>query len=285
MTELSHPRSPAPQPSSSILSSQEGTAIEFRNIRYSVYPQQEVLNEFNLAITQGETMVLLGRSGSGKTTALKLINRLLVETSGDLMVEGRATRDWDVIALRRRIGYVIQESGLFPHYNIARNVSLVPRLLGMPAAEANRRADEMLRLVNLEPGEFRNRYPHQLSGGQRQRVGVARALAGDPPILLMDEPFGALDPLSRAEIQRQFQSLQQKLHKTIVLVTHDLREALLLGVRIALLREGKLVGVFSNMEFRNSSLPQVREYLEAFETPEDVAAKEARAVGASQGER
>ena len=210
--------------------------IEFRNITYSIPPAKVVLNQLNLAVHRGDTMVLLGRSGSGKTTALKLINRLLVETGGEVRVEGKATAQWDAIALRRRIGYVIQESGLFPHYTIADNVGVVPRLLGQSPPRISARTDEMLRLVDLEPRDFRQRYPHQLSGGQRQRVGVARALAGDPPILLMDEPFGALDPMSRAELQRQFKSLQQRLRKTIVIVTHDLREALYLGNQISFSR-------------------------------------------------
>src|SRR5205823_1363646 len=159
-------------------------------------------------------MVLLGRSGAGKTSAMKLINRLLIESAGDVLVEGRPTRDWNVIQLRRRIGYMVQEVGLFPHYSVERNVGLIPRLEHWPPAKASQRVDDMLRLVDLDPNEFRQRYPHQLSGGQRQRVAVARALAGDPPILLMDEPFGALDPVSRAELQLQFKSLQQKLRKT-----------------------------------------------------------------------
>ena len=244
--------------------------IEFRNITYSIPPAKVVLKQLNLVVHRSETMVLLGRSGSGKTTALKLINRLLVETLGEVRVEGRTMAQWDPIALRRRIGYVIQESGLFPHYTIAENVGVVPRLLGQTAQQISARTDEMLRLVDLEPRAFRQRYPHQLSGGQRQRVGVARALAGDPPILLMDEPFGALDPMSRAEIQRQFKTLQQKLQKTIVIVTHDLREALFLGNRISLLEAGRLAGSFSKTEFLNSPDERVRKYIAAFDTGENI---------------
>ena len=243
--------------------------IEFCNIVYSIGSAKVVLNQLNLVVHRGDTMVLLGRSGSGKTTALKLINRLLVETRGELKVEGKPAAQWDIIALRRRIGYVIQESGLFPHYTIAENVGVVPRLLGHSPAQISARIDEMLRLVDLEPRDFGPRYPHQLSGGQRQRAGVARALAGDPPILLMDEPFGALDPMSRAELQRQFKTLQQRLQKTIVIVTHDLREALFLGNRIALLEAGTLVGTFSKAEFIQSPDERVRKYIAAFDTAED----------------
>jgi osmoprotectant transport system ATP-binding protein len=213
--------------------------------------------------------VLLGRSGAGKTSAMKLVNRLLVETSGDVLVEGRPTRDWDVIRLRRQVGYVVQEVGLFPHYTVERNVGLIPQLENWPAEKRNHRIDEMLRLVDLEPGDFRSRYPHQLSGGQRQRVAVARALAGDPPILLMDEPFGALDPVSRAELQIQFKRLQQKLQKTVVLVTHDLSEALMLGTRIALFEAGKLTGVYSGSELLRAGDPSATNYVAAFRTGHD----------------
>ncbi len=259
------------EPASPSLSTAPGDAvIEFRGISYTIPPDKVVLNQLNLTVHRGDTMVLLGRSGSGKTTALKLINHLLAPTGGELLVEGKPTTQWDVIGLRRRIGYVIQEGGLFPHYTIAENVGIVPRLLGQNPEQVRARVDEMLRLVDLEPGDFRERYPHQLSGGQRQRAGVARALTGDPPILLMDEPFGALDPMSRAEIQRQFKALQQRLGKTIVLVTHDLREALYLGSQIALLEAGSLVGRFSKTEFLNSSDERVKKYISAFDTGDDV---------------
>jgi osmoprotectant transport system ATP-binding protein len=210
--------------------------------------------------------VLLGRSGSGKTTTLKLINRLLKPTQGQVLVEGRATTDTDPIRLRRRIGYVIQEVGLFPNLTVERNVGLVPRLENWSAERTRARVQEMLALVGLEPQRFAARYPRELSGGQRQRVGVARALAADPPLLLMDEPFGALDPVTRAEIQQEFKRLQQRLQKTIVFVTHDLREALMLASRVALLEGGKLVGVYTPVEFRRSSNPDVAAYRGAFET-------------------
>ena len=239
------------------------SAIAFRGVTYRV-PGRVLLGPLDLEVRRGETLVLLGRSGSGKTTALKLINRLLEETEGAVLVEGRPTREWDVITLRRRIGYVIQETGLFPHYTVERNVGLVPRLRGKPEAEIRERVEDMLRLVDLEPEEFRDRYPHQLSGGQRQRVGVARALAGDPDILLMDEPFGALDPLSRAELRQQFLQIEKQVRKTTVLVTHDVGEALLLANRIALLEAGKLVGIYSPEEFLKSSATAVTAYRTAW---------------------
>lgn len=235
--------------------------IEFRSVRYSPPGQRDVLTNLNLKVEEGETLVLLGRSGCGKTTTLKLINRLLDVTEGEVFVKGRPVRDWDPIRLRREIGYVIQEVGLFPHFTIERNIGLLPELEGWPQVRRLQRVDELLQMVGLEPGQFRHRYPRELSGGQRQRVGVARALAGDPPILLMDEPFGALDPLTRDEIQREFIALQQHLRKTIVFVTHDIREALILGSRIALLDAGRLVGVYSRSDFLNSQDPVVKSYL------------------------
>jgi len=233
-------------------------------VDYRLADGKSIISDLSLSIARGETFVLLGQSGSGKTTALKLINRLLQETSGTVQVDGRPTLDWELVSLRRHIGYVIQEGGLFPHFTVEKNVGLIPRLLGKSPEEVSRRVDEMLQLVDLDPSQFRARYPHQLSGGQRQRVGVARALAGDPPILLMDEPFGALDPVVRAELQRQFKSLQQKLRKTVVLVTHDVPEALRLGTRIGLLESGSLLGCYSRSEFVASSDPRVKQYRDAF---------------------
>jgi osmoprotectant transport system ATP-binding protein len=235
--------------------------IEFTNVSYRLPNGQTLLNETSLAVPRAETLVLLGRSGAGKTTALKLINRLLEPSTGELRVEGRETRAWDAIALRRRIGYVIQEGGLFPHYTIEENIALVPRLEKWPNERIRPRVHELLALVGLEPKNFSQRYPHQLSGGQRQRVGVARALAADPPILLMDEPFGALDPLTRSEIHQEFRELQRKLGKTIVIVTHDINEALLLGTRIALLDAGSLRGIYSPREFLKSSEPVAAAYV------------------------
>ncbi|HYY69543.1 MAG TPA: ATP-binding cassette domain-containing protein [Terriglobales bacterium] len=238
-------------------------AIAFREVIYRAQGRV-LLGPLDLEVRRGETLVLLGRSGSGKTTALKLINRLLEESDGVVLVDGRPTRDWEVITLRRHIGYVIQETGLFPHYTVERNVGLVPRLLGRPEPDIRVRVDSMLRLVDLDPQEFRQRYPHQLSGGQRQRVGVARALAADPEILLMDEPFGALDPLSRAEVQKQFLEVQKRVQKTTVLVTHDVGEALLLASRIALLEQGRLKGIYSRSQFLESPDATVAAYRAAW---------------------
>ncbi len=207
--------------------------------------------------------MLLGRSGSGKTTTLKLVNRLVTPTSGQILVNGARNDEVDVIRLRRGIGYVIQEAGLFPHFTVARNIGLVPKIEGWSDDRIRARVQEMLQLVGLS-ADLASRYPHQLSGGQRQRVGVARALAADPAILLMDEPFGALDPLTRDELQKEFLLLQQRVHKTVVFVTHDLREALRLGSRIALMEAGKLVTVLTPNEFVKSSDPWASAYVRAF---------------------
>jgi osmoprotectant transport system ATP-binding protein len=237
--------------------------VEFSNVSYILPDGRKILQELTFEARRGEILVLLGRSGSGKTTALKLINRLLELSSGELRVDGRETKDWDVIELRRHIGYAIQEVGLFPHYTVARNIALVPCIQNWPKEKIEARVQELLKLVGLSP-DIASRYPHQLSGGQRQRVGVARALAADPPILLMDEPFGALDPLTRADLQREFLSLQQQLGKTVLFVTHDLHEALRLGTRIALMEEGRLLSLTSADEFLTSSEPLVKKYVEAF---------------------
>ncbi len=240
------------------------TVIEFHNVSCRAANAHLLLSDLSLSVRRGETLVLLGRSGSGKTTTLKLINRLLEPSAGDVHVEGRSTREWDPIRLRRSIGYVIQEAGLFPHFTVERNVGLVPQLERWTPEKIHARVREMLALVGLPPEEYLSRYPRELSGGQRQRVGVARALAGDPPVLLMDEPFGALDLLTRAEVQREFQALQKRLKKTIVFVTHDVREALLLGTRIALLESGRLVGIFTPGEFLHAPDPIVAAYVAAF---------------------
>lgn len=240
------------------------TAIEFRNAGY-LAGQRLILQGLTLRIERGETCVLLGRSGSGKTTTLKLINRLLDPSQGEVWVEGRQTQEWDAISLRRRIGYVIQEIGLFPHLSIGRNVGLVPELEGWPPDKIRDRVRDLLLTVGLDPAIAR-RYPNQLSGGQRQRVGVARALAADPPILLMDEPFGALDPITRSEIQQEFLRLRRALHKTIVFVTHDLPEALLLGTRICLFDAGQLKETYTPQGFMISRDPLALQYLAAFES-------------------
>ena len=237
----------------------EQNLIEFRGVSWGTNggSSPQIIADVSLAVARGSTLVLLGRSGSGKTTLLKLINGMRWPSNGEVLVEGRATREWDAIRLRRGIGYVIQEAGLFPHFTVAENVALVPTLENWPREKIAARVKEMLRLVGLEPGEFAQRRPRELSGGQRQRVGVARALAADPPILLMDEPFGALDPVTRAELQGEFKALAERLGKTIVFVTHDLREALVLASHIILLERGRVVASAGPEEFLRLQHPEV----------------------------
>ncbi len=246
---------------------QPSSVVECRNVWYRVDGGRALLSDLSLQVHRGETLVLLGRSGSGKTTTLKLINRLLEPTAGEVLVDGRRTVDWDPIRLRRRIGYVIQDVGLLPHWTVERNAGLVPSLEGWEPERIRARVEELLRLVGLEPEQFALRLPRELSGGQRQRVGVARALAADPPILLMDEPFGALDPVTRAELQREFRELAARLGKTIVFVTHDVREALLLGARIALLADGKLVAIHPPKDFLRALNPEVQAFVRALGDP------------------
>lgn len=241
-------------------SAESRSAVVFRDASFQL-GERPILKNLSLEIPEGETLVLLGRSGSGKTTALKLVNRLLEPNSGEVLVDGRPTTEWDPIRLRRTIGYVIQEGGLFPHFTVERNIGLVPELEHWADSRRKQRIAEALRIVGLEPSQFAARRPHELSGGQRQRVGVARALAADPPILLMDEPFGALDPLTRTEIQKEFLAVQQSLHKTIIFVTHDLREALLFGTRIALLEAGQLSGVYEPRAFLRATEPLTAAYV------------------------
>jgi len=243
-------------------------AIEFIAASYATAQSGTLVSELNLKIHGGETMILLGRSGAGKSTTLKLINRMLDPTSGQVRVLGKPTVEWNPSELRRRIGYVIQEIGLFPHWTVARNIETVPRLLGWERGRITGRTSELLQTVGMPAQEFRDRYPHELSGGQRQRVGLARALAADPPILIMDEPFGALDPLTRAEVQHEFRRLQAELRKTAVLVTHDLVEALTLGDRIAVVEEGKIIGDYSREEFLNAGDRVSPAYLESLRNAE-----------------
>lgn len=200
-----------------------------------------VLDRVSISVEAGAILALLGASGSGKTTALRLVNRLAMPDQGQVMVLGKAAAEWDVVELRRRIGYVIQEGGLFPHFTIARNVGLVPERMGWPQARIERRVRDLLTLVGLEPNAFASRFPHELSGGQRQRVGLARALAADPPLLLFDEPFGALDPITRRRLQDEFRDLVKRLGKTAIIVTHDLAEACRVADHIAMLHEGRIV--------------------------------------------
>jgi osmoprotectant transport system ATP-binding protein len=235
--------------------------VEFDNVAFSVGLRSLVSN-LNFSVVQGEALILLGRSGSGKTTTMKLINGLFTPTGGEVRVRGQSTKDWDLIKLRRQIGYVIQEVGLFPHFTIARNVGLVPSLEGWNPKQIKARVYELLQLVGLDPVQFSDRYPHELSGGQRQRVGVARAIAADPPILLMDEPFGALDPITRLELQQEFRNLQQQLNKTVVFVTHDIQEAFVLASRIGLMEAGRLVVLETPAEFLKSSQSEAIAFLE-----------------------
>lgn len=255
--------------------------VEFKDVTFThAAAAAPVISHLSLNVHEGETLVLLGKSGCGKTTTLKLINRLLVPTSGEVLVENKSTKDWDPIRLRRRTGYVIQEGGLFPHFSIARNVALVPTLEGWEPARIKARVDELLSLVGLEPKEFADRYPGELSGGQRQRVGVARALAAEPPLLLLDEPFGALDPLTRASLQQQFLELTRRLNKSAVFVTHDVREALLLGSRIGLMDSGTLLLLETPEKFRQSQDKLARAYLETL----DVVAANVAPVGPDRAE-
>ena len=238
--------------------------LEIRGISCSL-GGRPVLREITLDVGEGETVVLLGRSGSGKTTLLKSVNGLVALSAGETRFEGRPTSQWDLIQLRRRMGYVIQDAGLFPHWTVGRNVGLVPQLEGVDGARIRERVDELLNAVGLAPAEFRDRYPRQLSGGQRQRVGIARALAADPPLLLLDEPFGALDPITRHDLQRQFLELRRTLHKAALFVTHDVREALMMATRIALLKDGRLDVLLPPREFRAARTPEALAFLAALE--------------------
>ena len=233
--------------------------VEFQNVDYEIAGRR-ILTGLSFTAHAGETVVLLGRSGSGKSTALKLTNGMLFPTSGDVLVEGRRTTDWDPIALKRHIGYVIQDVGLFPHFTVARNVGLVPKLQGR---EDPARVEHLLNSVGIPAAEFGARYPRQLSGGQRQRVGIARALAADPPLLLFDEPFGALDPVTRFELQQQFLGWQRELKKTALFVTHDIREALRLGNRIVLLAGGRIDSIATAAEFPVLQTEEARAFLAA----------------------
>jgi len=244
--------------------SEGATTIEFRDVSFVLADGRTLVSNLNLRVQEGETLVLLGRSGSGKTTTMKLINRLIDPTSGEVCVEQKATREWDPIRLRRRIGYVIQEIGLFPHLTVEENIAVVPRLEGWEPERIRERARDLLKMVGLDADTFAARLPRELSGGQRQRVGVARALAADPPVILLDEPFGALDPITRREIQREFKTLQRELKKTMVFVTHDIAEAFFLGSRIALLKDGEIVLLGPPEDLLQSQHPEARAFAEGF---------------------
>lgn len=242
------------------------TIVEFRNVRYEI-ERVRILDDLNLSLHKGETLILLGESGCGKTTTLKLINGLIMPTGGDIVVEGTTTSTWNLIKLRRLIGYVLQDGGLFPHFTVRENVALTPGLAGWNKDKTSNREVEMLGLVGLDPVKFADRFPHELSGGQRQRVGVARALAANPDLLLLDEPFGALDAITRMNLQKEFAKLVKELGKTAVFVTHDLHEALTLGTRIALMDKGKIVLMETPENFVKSELPLARAYLDTVLVP------------------
>jgi osmoprotectant transport system ATP-binding protein len=238
-------------------------AIEFRGVSFARPDRPRVLDGFTLAVEAGDVLALVGRSGAGKSTVLKLINRLLEPDEGVVLVEGRATRDWEEIRLRRRVGYVLQEVGLFPHMSIGDNVAVVPQLERWAPDRIAARVDELLELVGLPPQQFATSWPDELSGGQRQRVGVARALAVDPPVLLMDEPFGALDPLTRAELHREFRRIQARVRKTVIIVTHDMGEAFALADRVGVLDGGQLIACDRPAVVAASHDPRVRQLLDA----------------------
>jgi osmoprotectant transport system ATP-binding protein len=240
--------------------------IEFNDVRFE-RPGRVILDGLTFAVESGEVLALVGRSGAGKSTALKLVNRLLDPGAGAVRLDGRDTREWDPFRLRRRAGYVLQEIGLFPHMTVADNVAIIPRLEGHPAERRRQRTEELLELVGLPPREFAARWPSELSGGQRQRVGVARALALDPPLLLMDEPFGALDPVTRAEMHREFHRIQSAVGKTIMIVTHDMGEAFALADRVGVLDDGRLVACDTPDRLAASAAPFVKVLLDAAAPP------------------
>ena len=238
--------------------------VEFRNVRYQA-GGREILRGVDLTVEENETVVLLGRSGSGKTTLLKMVNGLIAPSSGEVRFGGTPVNAQDPIQMRRRIGYVIQDGGLFPHWTVAENTGLVPALERWPREKTEARVAELLDAVGLAPATYAARYPRQLSGGEKQRVGIARALAADPPLLLLDEPFAALDPVTRFGMQRHFAELRKAFGKTAIFVTHDIREALTLGSRIALLKDGGIETVAPVEEFARSTSPEARAFLATME--------------------
>ena len=241
--------------------------VEFQDVSFGHPGKSRILHELSLTLAAGEVLALVGASGAGKTTVLKLVNRLLSPTSGSVRVQGRDTREWDPIRLRRAIGYVIQDVGLFPHMTVAQNVAVVPRLEGWPEARTAARVHELLEITGLPPDTYAQRWPDELSGGQRQRVGVARALAADPPLLLMDEPFGALDPITRRQLQEEFRRIQARLRRSVILVTHDLVEAMRLGDRVAVMDEGQFIWIGPPARLAESDDPRVRRLVETIMLP------------------
>src|SRR5277367_4588839 len=256
-------------------------AIEFRDVSFATAQGKLLLDRISLTVEAGTTTAILGRSGSGKTTLMRTVNRMVEPTSGQVLVSENPVQEENIIQLRRGMGYVIQETGLFPHFSIERNVALVLEAENRPRDERNRRSHELLTAVGLDPAGFAQRYPHQLSGGQRQRVGLARALAAEPKVLLMDEPFGALDPLTRAEMQEMLRGLLRGLpdesKKTVLLVTHDLDEALYLADRIVLLGQGKVIANLDPAGFLHSTQPEVVAYIRAFHRGERDAVQQSKA--------
>ena len=260
-------------------------AIEFRGVSFARPGRPRILDNFSLTVESGDVLALVGRSGAGKSTLLKLVNRLLLPDAGAVLVEGRDTREWEPITLRRRVGYVLQDVGLFPHMSVADNVAVVPRLEGWPADRVAPRVRELLDLVGLPADEFAARWPDELSGGQRQRVGVARALAVDPPVLLMDEPFGALDPLTRAELHAEFHRIQSRLRKTVIIVTHDMGEAFALADRVGVLEGGRLIACDRPDVVAASREPLVRQLLDAVPVVPRSASLSPRQSSGQAGER
>ena len=242
------------------------TVLEIRNVSYAI-GGRPILRNVSLSVNEGETVALLGRSGSGKTTLLKTVNRLIRSTGGEIHFQGKPIEEWDPIRLRRRMGYVIQDGGLFPHWTVEANIGLVPRLENWEPDSVARRVEELLEMVGLPPAEFRGRHTRELSGGQKQRVGIARALAADPPLLLLDEPFAALDPITRLSLQRQFVELGRSVRKTALFVTHDVREALLVASRVALLNQGALELVLPPQEFLSARTSEAQAFLAGLEEP------------------
>ena len=239
------------------------SGTEFRRVSFGRPGRPRILDDFSLSVGAGEVVALVGASGAGKTTVLKLVNRLLLPDAGEVLVQGKHTREWDPIQLRRSVGYVIQEIGLFPHLTVAGNIGVVPRLEGWEDTRIVARVRELLMLMDLDPGTYTSRWPDELSGGQRQRVGVARALAVDPPVLLLDEPFGALDPVTRRQLQREFRRIQSRLRKSVLLVTHDMGEAMALADRIGVMDDGRLIWCGPAKTIVQSDDPRVRQFVEA----------------------